>query len=109
MAAGKYNNKTPIDERIKDLEAKAKDIADRISRLKEVKKIHKELPFKEGDVAFHAEYGNILVKSIQFGPPESDFEIKYIVVDMNAKTHTVEWKTLLPITEATKALYGKGN
>lgn len=105
-----YNAKTGLDERIADLEKKQIEIANKIARMKEIRQVWDSLPFKEGDVAFHPEHGNVIVRSIEYGSKDSDFEdIKYVIVTSRAQTPRVSYKELVPITEATKVLYGKND
>lgn len=103
-----YTKTVTLDQRIADLERKKEEIIAKIARMKEVREIYEKLPFGEGDVAFHAEYGNVIIKSIEYGPAESDYEdIKYNAITMNSGTVKKSFKEFVPITEATKILYGE--
>lgn len=105
-----YNAKTGLDERIADLEKKQIEITNKIARMKEIREIWDKLPFKEGDVAFHPEHGNVIVRSIEYGSKDSDFEdIKYVIVTSRAATVKVSYKDVIAISEATKVLYGKND
>ena len=102
-----YGKKTTFEERIADLESKKKTIEDKIQRMKDCKEVYENLPFREGEAAFHATHGNVLIRSIEFGAAETDFEdIKYGVVTLSGGYQKVSYKEVLPITEATKSLYG---
>jgi len=103
-----YNKAVTLDERIADLEKKRDEIIARIDRMRQVRDIYGQLPFGEGDVAFHAEYGNVIIKSIEYGPTEDDFQdIKYNAVTLRNGTVKKSYKEFVPITEATKILYGE--
>jgi hypothetical protein len=103
-----YSGAIDIDQRIADLEGKRDQLQERIRRLKECREVYDTLPFKEGDVAFHKDHGTVLVRNIEFGAPESDFQdIKYTVVNINAQTIKVPYKELVENTPAAKALFAK--
>lgn len=103
-----YNKNVSIDQRIQDCINKRNQLNDRIARLEQVKVLWNNLPFKEGDVAFHKEYGNILVKSIEYGTTEDELEdIKYNVITCHKGTVKVSFREVIPITETTKLLYEK--
>lgn len=90
--------------RIKEEEAKLIDLKEKL----------KDLQFKVGDVAFHKDYGNVLVRQVlmkddyslgrDFTGVEGDFA--YEIVTMEGPM-VVPTSDLVPITEMTKALYGK--
>lgn len=102
-----YNKTVTLEQRIADLEKKKSEVENKIARMKEIKHVFDTLPFKEGDVAFHPDYGNVIIKAIQYGPAESDFEdIKYNVVTLNG-TVSKSYKEFVEISEATKVLFGK--
>ena len=63
------------------------------------------LPFQEGDVAFHKDYGNVIVDeiAININSPE---ESSYYIIARGTKCN-VPYKELVPISEATKILYSK--
>lgn len=65
------------------------------------------LPFKSGDAAFHRGLGNVLVQGIMFniGTFENS---SYVIIMSSGKRGQVPLNELLPISEATKVLYGKG-
>lgn len=103
-----YNKETPMDTRIKDLESKVEQMLVRIKRLKECKEVYNNLPYKEQDVAWHKDHGPVIVRAIEFGTPDSDFEdMKYVAVTITANTIRVPWRELLPYNDTTRALYGK--
>lgn len=101
-----YTKSVTLDQRIADLEKKKEEIIAKIQRMKDVREVYNALPFGEGDVAFHAEYGNVIIKSIEYGPAETDFEdIKYNVVTAHQGTVKKSFREFVPITEATKILF----
>lgn len=103
-----YGRKTSIEERIKDCIVKRDSLNSRIARLEEIKGVWDNLPFKEGDVAFHKQFGNVLIKSIDYGSSEEDLEkVEYRVYTTNHAVQTISYKDLIPISEATTLLYGK--
>lgn len=71
----------------------------------------KKLNFKAGDVAFHKEYGNILIRNIKIGDSYSGMTHESlhnkIVADIVTTTGggCVLASELLPLTDATKILY----
>lgn len=102
-----YNKTVSLDDRIADLVKKRDEITARIDRMNEVRDVYNKLPFGEGDVAFHTEYGNVIIKSIEYGPTEDDFQdIKYNAITRNNGTVKKSYREFVPITEATKILYG---
>lgn len=103
-----YGRKTSIEERIRDCVIKRDELNNRIARLQEVKAVWDRLPFREGDVAFHKTYGNVLIKSIIYGEKDEDLEkIDYRVFTLNNGVAQVSYKDLIPISETTSLLYGK--
>lgn len=103
-----YNTKTSYETRLNDLVTKRDQLNERIKRMEDIKAIYETLPFKEGDAAFHPELGNVIIRNIQYGSREDDFEdIKYVVVDIKAHCSTKSYKEFMPITETTKLLYAK--
>lgn len=88
----------------------------RLETLKEALTEMKELPFKEGDVAFHKGLGNVLVKHIFVGdstssllPEERDSKLIVNVVTLDRGCIDVLAKDLFPITPATKVLFNEGS
>lgn len=103
-----YDRNTTIDTRIADYISKRDSIDARIERLKQLKEIWDNLPFKEGDVAFHKEYGNVLIKSVIYGTTEEELEdIKYSIITCKDGYKKASYNELIPISEATKVLYAK--
>ncbi len=103
-----YNKTIGIEQRIQDCVDKRDKLNERIKRLEEVKSIWDNLPFKEGDVAVHIEFGNILIKSIEFGTTEDDLEdIKYNIITCNHGIKKISFREIVAMTEAAKVLYVK--
>lgn len=104
-----YDKKpTTIDIKVADLEKKIAEFSSRLARMKECRDQYLNLPFKEGDVAFHPKHGNVIIKRIEYGTEESSFEdIKYVCIDINAQTHKLPYKEVIEITNSTKLLFGK--
>lgn len=86
-----YSSKTTVDQRIADCVTKRDILNDRIERLKQVKAVWDDLPFKEGAVAFHKEFGNVLTKSIEYGTKRRKYIIgkKYYIIGSMTGTLTV--------------------
>lgn len=105
-----YSAKTTIDQRIADCITKRDILNERIERLKQVKAVWDDLPFKEGAVAFHKEFGNVLIKSIEYGSKEDTLEdIKYNIITCNRGTQKVSFRDVIEISKATEVLYGREN
>lgn len=103
-----YDKNTPLDDRIKDLELKIQQNTDKLQRMKECREVYKNLPFGEGDAVFHKEFGNVIIRSVEFGAAETNFEdITYTIVTIKAQTRKVSYKDVVAITPATKVIYGK--
>jgi fructose-specific phosphotransferase system component IIB len=66
----------------------------------------KEMKFKIGDVAYHKDYGNVVVKGVSIGNDKDAIVCGYAIVCRKGE-YTVEQNELLPINETTKVLYGK--
>ena len=105
-----YSKLTSVDQRIADVERKIKDLQSRLQRLKDCKQVYDSLPFGEGDVCFHKEHGNVLIRKIEFGQETDNFEdIKYVIVTITGRAYPVSYKDVVAITPATKAIYGKAS
>lgn len=103
------NPRDMLQENIKRLEedlVKYKQLLEKIDTLK----------FKAGDVAFHKNYGNVLVREVIIKDNYSmviardiqavDGDFCYEIVTLNGPV-VVPVDELLPITEMNKVLYGK--
>ena len=94
-----------FDAEISALEKKISDYQDRLVSVKKAKDFYEGLPFKMGDVAFHKDYGNVLITGISVHQDNFE-ESKYAIRSLNGDFR-VNVKDLVPITEATKALFGR--
>ena len=65
------------------------------------------LPFKEGDAVFHKDLGNVLISTISFNDNLNEESTYFTVVNRNGHKKEVPMKEIVPITEATKILFGK--
>ena len=63
------------------------------------------LPFKEGDAAFHKDHGNVLVGGLVLNKVIENS--CYSITTKTGKRCNVPFDSLMPITEATKVLYGR--
>ena len=102
-----YTKDTPFEKRIADTEEKIAKLVERKERLIKCQGLWNSLPFKEGDVAFHNTYGNILICEVTLNVLENTEQIEYRIVDRKRNTHKVKLEELIPITPSTKVLYGK--
>jgi len=99
--------KDQIDQRLDRIQKEA-------DKLNELKEKLKDLKFKSGDVAFHKDFGNVLVRQVlmkddyslgrDFTGVEGDFAYEIVTMD---GPQVVATEDLLPITELNKVLYGK--
>jgi hypothetical protein len=64
-----------------------------------------KLPFKEGDAAFHKDHGNVLVAGVALN--ETTENSTYSVITKKGNRYSVKVEELMPISEATKVLFGK--
>ncbi len=94
-----------FDAEISALEKKISDYQDRLVSVKKAKDFYEGLPFKMGDAAFHKDYGNVLITGISINQ-DSFTDSKYAIRAVNGDFR-VNVKDLVPITEATKALFGR--
>lgn len=81
---------------------KLQDEVDKYDRLIE---FVDKLPFKEGDAAFHKDHGNVLVAGIALN--ETTENSTYSVITKKGNRYSVKVDELMPISEATKVLFGK--
>ncbi len=65
-----------------------------------------EMKFKIGDVAYHKDYGNVVIKGVAIGNDKDMIVCGYAILCRKGE-YTVEQNELLPINETTKVLYGK--
>lgn len=65
------------------------------------------LPFKVGDAAFHKEYGNVLISNILMDDNLSNDTTQYVIITNKGSQREVPMKEVMPISEATKILFGK--
>jgi len=99
--------KEQIDQRLDRIQKEA-------DKLTELKEKLKDLKFKSGDVAFHKDFGNVLVRQVlmkddyslgrDYTGIEGDFAYEIITLE---GPQVVATDDVLPITELNKVLYGK--
>jgi len=97
-----------INERIESVERQ-------LGRLKQAKQELDGLTLQESDAAFHAEYGNVLIRRYKIADfttmgevkKEWDGSIIAEVITLSGGVVPVLATELVPITEATKVLFGK--
>jgi len=65
------------------------------------------LPFKVGDAAFHKDYGNVLINNILMDDTLSNETTQYVVVTNKGSQRELPIREVVPISEATKILFGK--
>lgn len=65
------------------------------------------LPFKAGDAAFHRAFGNVLIQGVLLNSGNYQ-NSSYCILLTSGKRGQAPLNELLPISEATKVLYGKG-
>lgn len=81
---------------------------DRKNRLSEILDIVKSLQFQEGDVAFHRNFGNILIKGAHLNIDErKETAVNYSIITSKGIIQVVPLDSIVPISEATKILFGK--
>lgn len=102
----KIERKSPrsLGQRIRDLRDQREAIERQLEDLQKAQEFLDTLEFREGDVAVHKEYGNVLVKAIEVD--ETNLEnSKYVVVGIRQQTK-VPYKDLMPLNDTTRTLYG---
>ena len=65
------------------------------------------LPFKVGDAGFHKDYGNVLIGNILLNDSLNEENTFYVVITAKGSQKELPMKEVVPITEATKILFGK--
>lgn len=80
-------------------------LQNQIEEIQKSKELYESLPFKSGDVAFHKTYGNVLIRGVTLNRTNFD-DSKYSIVTQDI-TINVGIDELVPISEATKVLFGK--
>lgn len=97
---------------IEEVQQARKAVSEQIKKLQndlekydELVKFMDELPFKEGDAAFHKDHGNVLVSGVVLN--ETVQNSTYSVVLKTGRKLQVKTDELMPISEATKVLFGK--
>jgi hypothetical protein len=102
---------TPIFT-IEELREARKQALGRIEKLQQeiaeydkIEQFASELPFKEGDAAFHKDHGNVLIHGVSIN--ENFENSTYSIVLRTGKRLQVKTDELMPISEATKVLFGK--
>lgn len=101
----------PLGESLSD---KIEELETRLGRLKEAKKELDGLEIKEGDAAFHKDFGNVIVRRFFVGDAtaviavKKEYEGKIMAETVGLHgSASVCADELVPITEATKVLFGK--
>lgn len=94
-----------IDKVIEESEQSILKAKENIAQAEKLKEDLKNLKFSIGDVAFHQEYGNVIVKGIELDRKHTTIK-GYLIVGRKGEFR-VEQNTLLPLNETTKVLYGR--
>lgn len=94
-----------VSQRLKELKDQKNLIEDQIQNLEQAEAFLDSLAFKEGDVAFHKEHGNVLVKGVVLDEVILE-NTHYMIVSTKTQVK-VPYKELLPVNNTTKTLYGK--
>ncbi len=94
-----------FESEIQRTEEKIKNLQENLASLIKAKEFYEGLPFRLGDAAFHKDYGNVIIKTITVN--KDDLEASQYVVVTVEKQAKVNVKELVPITDATKALFGR--
>lgn len=94
-----FENATrPLKDHIEGLQ-------NQIDQIEKSKEEYESLTFKSGDVAFHKQYGNVLIRGVTLN--KINFEAsRYSIVTQDIMV-SVALDELVPISEATKVLFGK--
>lgn len=83
-----------------------REISLKKEQLQKAQKFISELPFKAGDAAFHRNLGNVLVQGVLFNSGDHD-NSSYVILMTSGKRGQIPLNELVPISEATKVLYGR--
>lgn len=94
-----------IDQEINRLTERLNNYQQKIEKLTIAKDFVKDLPFTEGDAAFHPEHGNVIVDMFTLNIENLEASTYRIVT--RSQRIKVPYKEVIPITEATKTLFGK--
>lgn len=90
-----------LQKSVEEARRKSEKIQDALSFIQ-------SLPFRVGDAAFHRSFGNVLVNGVVLNSGEGYQNSSYSITMMSGKRGQVPLDELVPISEATKILYGKG-
>lgn len=96
------------------LSGQIKQYTEKINRVQTVKSyIDSNTTFKVGDVAFHKDFGNVLIRDIHISYSWTNDQIENPFISYSVWTQKeserVYADSLVPITEATKILFNKKN
>lgn len=94
-----------IDKAIAESEQQIATAKESIAQAEKLKDDLKNLKFGLGDVAFHQEHGNVIIKGIELDRKHTTIK-GYLIVGRKGEFR-VEQNTLLPLNETTKVLYGR--
>lgn len=87
----------------KESERRIKVETEAIYKYELLKKQMSVIPFKIGDVAYHKEYGNVLIKGVSL----RELSINGYAIITTKGEYVVEQNEILPINDTTRTLYGK--
>ncbi len=113
-AAGRGSEQAMQETLNQRLERRISDTERSLIRMREAKEELSKLQVSEGDAAFHPEHGNVLIRVFSLGDcttmgnvkKEHDGKVLAQIVTTNSTAYVLA-SELVPITEATKILYGK--
>jgi len=94
-----------LHESIRALKSRIAAEQSELDKLNEVVDYIERLPFKEGDAVFHPEHGNVLISGIVLNSTMENSS--YAIILKNGKRLYVPFNSVVPISEATKVLFGK--
>ena len=108
-----YGNEVLVTEQdLKDdlekLQRSVEEAKRKSEKIQEALSFIQSLPFRVGDAAFHRSLGNVLVNGVIVNSGDNYNNSSYSITTLNGKRGQVPLNELVPISEATKILYGKG-
>jgi hypothetical protein len=99
-------DESELSRAIQESENKIDQLQKEMDKYKFVAEEIKKMGFKIGDVAFHKEHGNVIVKGVALQAEGELFICGYAIICRKGE-YVVEQNELVPISETTKILYGR--
>lgn len=94
-----------VQQARKAAKAQIEKLQQEMKKFDQILEFIEQLPFKEGDAAFHKDHGNVLIGGVALN--EVVENSTYSIVLRTGKRLQVKTDELMPISEATKVLFGK--